>query len=106
MVLTLSEFIQCIPSQLLEDLSPPSWEYPNQSGIGCNVMSPNDSANFLLFLQELRQDPVGSTLIISAAVSMTPFTGSDGKPMSDVSAFADSLDWIGMPFRMFVRFYI
>lgn len=72
------------------------WEYPNQSGIGCNVMSPNDSANFLSFLQELRQDPVGSKLIISAAAGMTPFTGSDGKPMSDVSAFADALDWIAL----------
>jgi chitinase len=61
-------------------------------------MSPSDSANFLLFLQELKLDPVGSKLIISAAVSITPFTGSDGKPMSDVSAFADSLDWIGVPF--------
>ena len=69
-------------------------------------MSPSDSANFLLFLQELKLDPVGSKLIISAAVGITPFTGSDGKPMSDVSAFADSLDWIGMPFRMSVRFYI
>lgn len=72
------------------------WEYPNQSGIGCNVMSPSDSANFLLFLQELRLDPVGSKLIISAAAGITPFTGSDGKPMSDVSAFADSLDWISL----------
>ena len=47
---------------------------------------------------------MGSKLIISAAVGITPFTGSDGKPMSDVSAFADSLDWIGMPFRGFIRF--
>ena len=31
---------------------------------------------------------------ISAAVSQTPFAGSDGQPMQDVSLFAQVLDWI------------
>lgn len=77
-----------------------SWEYPGKQGIGCNVLSPNDSANFLSFLQELKKDPVGSKLIISVAVEIAPFVGSNGKPMADVSAFADSVDWIGEHHRI------
>ena len=42
-----------------------SWEYPTQAGIGCNTMSKNDTANFLSFLQELRQNPLGWKLILS-----------------------------------------
>jgi hypothetical protein len=38
---------------------------------------------------------VTNCLIISAAVSTTPFMGPDGQPMSDVSAFAAILDYIG-----------
>lgn len=74
-----------------------SWEYPNRQGIGCNTISSADSANFLLFLQELRQDPIGKNLYLSAAVGITPFVGSDGTPMSDVSAFASPLNHIGRP---------
>lgn len=73
-----------------------SWEYPNTQGIGCNVISPNDSANFLTFLRELRDDPVGADIIVSAAVGLTPFVGPDGTPLEDVSAYADVLDYIGM----------
>jgi chitinase len=72
-----------------------SWEYPTTKGIGCNVASPNDSANFLTFLQLLRSMVEKDGLIISAAVSITPFLGSDGQPMSDVSEFAVVLDYIG-----------
>ncbi|EDR01922.1 glycoside hydrolase family 18 protein [Laccaria bicolor S238N-H82] len=72
------------------------WEYPNHQGIGCNLISSSDSANFLSFLQELRQDPMGSTLILSSAVGLTPYAGSDGTPMADVSAFAEYLDWIAI----------
>jgi len=75
-----------------------SWEYPNHQGIGCNVISSSDSFNFLSFLQELRQNPVGSTLILSSAVGLIPYAGSDGSPMTDVSAFAEYLDWIGKLF--------
>ena len=74
-----------------------SWEYPNNQGIGCNVVSKDDSANFLSFLQTLRLQDGGENLIISAAVSLTPFKDSDGNPMKDVSAFADVLDHIGLP---------
>ncbi|KAF8899789.1 glycoside hydrolase family 18 protein [Gymnopilus junonius] len=72
------------------------WEYPNKQGIGCNAISANDSANFLSFLQELRKDPIGANLTLTAAVGMTPFAGTDGTPMSDVSGFGDVLDHIAI----------
>ena len=72
-----------------------SWEYPNRQGIGCNLISADDSKNFLSFLQELRKDPVGANITLSAAVGISPFVGPDGQPMEDVSEFADVLDHIG-----------
>jgi chitinase len=52
--------------------------------------------NFLLFLQELRQDIMGSNLTISASVSIKPFADSEGNPSTNVSAFADVLDYISI----------
>ena len=78
-----------------------SWEYPNKQGIGCNIISTNDSANFLTFLQTLRSQVGAQNLIISAAVSITPFAGPDGTPMTDVSGFAEVLDYIGSLFNAF-----
>ena len=72
-----------------------SWEYPNHEGIGCNTISDDDSANFLSFLQELRQDPTGAKLTLTAAVGLTPFAGPGGTPMADVSDFAAVLNHIG-----------
>ncbi|THU81973.1 glycoside hydrolase family 18 protein [Dendrothele bispora CBS 962.96] len=73
------------------------WEYPNLQGLGCNVLNPNDTSNFLLFLDELRSDPVGSKLELSAAVAIRPFIGPDGvTPLEDVSAFAKHLDYIAI----------
>ena len=57
-------------------------------------MNKNDTANFLSFLQELRKDPLGSNLILSAATAVVPFSGPDGNPLSDVSGFAEVLDFI------------
>jgi chitinase len=71
------------------------WEYPDKEGM-CNQFSPQDSANLLSFLAQLRKDPVGSRLTITAAVSITPFTGPSGDPMSDVSQFAKVLDYIAI----------
>jgi chitinase len=71
-----------------------SWEYPTKAGIGCNIMNKNDSANFLSFLQELRRDPLGYKLILSASTAVLPFVGPDGNPLSDVSGFAKVLDYI------------
>ncbi|XP_006463964.1 hypothetical protein AGABI2DRAFT_208965 [Agaricus bisporus var. bisporus H97] len=72
------------------------WEYPNKQGIGCNIISPSDSANFLEFLKELKQHPIGGKLYLSAAASITPFMGPDGTPMSDVSEFAQYLNHLAV----------
>ncbi|KAG1736822.1 glycoside hydrolase family 18 protein [Suillus lakei] len=61
------------------------WEYPGRQGAGCNTISVNDTANFLEFLQEFRQNPVGANLTLSAAVSLAPFTDASGNPSADVS---------------------
>ncbi|KAH8107690.1 chitinase [Cristinia sonorae] len=72
------------------------WEYPGNQGIGCNVISPDDTTNFLSFLQELRKDPVGKKLLLTAATSITPWKGADGNPVSDVSGFANVLDYVAI----------
>ncbi|KAJ7931214.1 glycoside hydrolase family 18 protein [Mycena leptocephala] len=72
------------------------WEYPGKQGLSCNVVNPDDSANFLSFLQELRSTPAGKNLVLTAAVGIEPFVGSDGQPMDDVSQFADVLDRIAL----------
>ncbi|KAG2127499.1 glycoside hydrolase family 18 protein [Suillus clintonianus] len=72
------------------------WEYPNDQGLGCNTISVNDTANFLAFLQELRQNPVGATLTLSAAVTVVPFYDATGNPSTDVSGFSKVLDYIAL----------
>ncbi|KAJ7253702.1 glycoside hydrolase family 18 protein [Mycena haematopus] len=72
------------------------WEYPGKIGLPCNVVNPDDSANFLLFLQELRSQPAGANLVLTAAVGIQPFVGSTGQPMEDVSQFAAVLDRIAI----------
>jgi chitinase len=71
-----------------------SWEYPNKQGLGCNAISEQDTPNFLAFLQELRSTPGGGDITITAATSIVPFASPDGTPSSNVSAFADVLDYI------------
>ncbi|KAF9466829.1 endochitinase [Collybia nuda] len=72
------------------------WEYPANQGIGCNTISSKDTANFLAFLQELRQDTLGKTLILSAATATAPFVNSNGNPSTDVSGFSKVLDFIAI----------
>lgn len=69
------------------------WEYPGQAGNDGNSVSPDDTANFLSFLQLLRQT-LPATAKMSAAVQTVPFAGADGSPLADVSAFAQVLDWV------------
>lgn len=69
------------------------WEYPGRQGAGSNGVSPADSANLLAFLQLLRAT-LPSSARITAAVADTPFTGPDGQPMNNVSAYAQVLDWV------------
>ncbi|KAJ3932168.1 MAG: glycoside hydrolase family 18 protein, partial [Lentinula lateritia] len=70
------------------------WEYPNKQGIGCNIVNANDTDNFLAFLQELRTDPVGANLTLSAATAITAFFDSKGNALTNVSAFADVFDFV------------
>ncbi|KAJ6616461.1 family 18 glycoside hydrolase, partial [Mycena sp. CBHHK59/15] len=73
------------------------WGYPGRtSGLECNKEDHNDSANFLLFLQELRNTPVGQKLVLTVAMGITTFAGTDSLPMQDVSEFAKVLDWIAL----------
>ncbi|KAF8134413.1 glycoside hydrolase family 18 protein [Boletus edulis] len=70
------------------------WEFPNKQGIGCNKIDADDTQNFLYFLQELRKNPVGAKLTLTAAVSIAPFNDASGNPSKDVSDFAKVFDYI------------
>ncbi|KAF8516327.1 glycoside hydrolase [Hysterangium stoloniferum] len=70
------------------------WEYPNRQGVGCNTISSQDTANFLLLLRMLRQNSDTSKLILSAATSISPFADSTGLPSASVADFAEVLDYI------------
>ncbi|THH29871.1 hypothetical protein EUX98_g4306 [Antrodiella citrinella] len=67
------------------------WEYPNESGAG-NPYSSADAANLLSFFTSLRS-ALGSSKIISAAVTCLPWTGSNGNPLTNVSAYAAQLTY-------------
>ncbi|KAG0279563.1 hypothetical protein BGZ97_009553, partial [Linnemannia gamsii] len=68
------------------------WEYPGRGGAICNTVSPNDSANYLVLLRELRAQMdlefPNDRKLLTAAVRVQPFDGADGKPMANVAAFA------------------
>ena len=72
-----------------------SWEYPAHQGIGCNVVNPQDSDNFLAFIEELRKDEIGCNLILTAAV-VSPFYGPNSQPSKNVKGFARVLDWVAI----------
>ncbi|KAG1848151.1 glycoside hydrolase family 18 protein [Suillus tomentosus] len=72
------------------------WESPNNQGIGCNTISVNDTANFLAFLQELRQNPKAKKLTLSSAVGLGPFFDAAGHPLTDVTGFAKVLDYVAV----------
>ncbi|TFY53139.1 hypothetical protein EVJ58_g9617 [Rhodofomes roseus] len=67
------------------------WEYPNETGAG-NLHSSDDAANLLTFFTSLRS-ALGSSKIISAAVTDLPWIGSDGNPLTDVSAYAQQMTY-------------
>lgn len=69
------------------------WEYPGVIGSESNIVSSDDSANYLIFLQLLRKT-LPPTAILSAATQVWPFAGPTGAPLSDVSGFAKLLDWV------------
>ncbi|KAH7090884.1 glycoside hydrolase [Auriculariales sp. MPI-PUGE-AT-0066] len=70
------------------------WEYPNSSGAG-NPHSSSDAANFLTMLQGLRAN-LGSSKIISAAVAHSPWLGSNGKSLTNVSAYAKQMSHVNI----------
>ncbi|KAG6890137.1 hypothetical protein C0995_011430 [Termitomyces sp. Mi166 len=70
------------------------WEYPNSPGAG-HPYSPADSANLLSFIKALRM-LLGSSKIISAAVAHLPWLGSNGKPLTDVSAYAVQMNYVNI----------
>ncbi|EIN11117.1 glycoside hydrolase family 18 protein [Punctularia strigosozonata HHB-11173 SS5] len=70
------------------------WEYPNSSGAG-NPFSSSDSANLLSFFKSLRT-ALGSSKIISAAVTQQPWLGSNGSPLTDVSAYAAQMTYVNI----------
>ncbi|EIM82845.1 glycoside hydrolase family 18 protein [Stereum hirsutum FP-91666 SS1] len=72
------------------------WEYPNGAGLSCNTISPNDTSNFLSLLQELRDDPIGGSLVLSAAASIRPWNDATGQPSANLSDFALVLDHIAI----------
>lgn len=69
------------------------WEYPGQAGASGNIITNNDSANLLLFLQVLRQK-LGSSSIISLATPLNVWYGNNGQPMKDVSQYAQYIDHV------------
>lgn len=73
---------------------PHSFEYPAKQGLGCNAISVNDTANFLTFLQELRATPAGASYYLTAATSLFPWNDATGAQSTDLSGFADVLDYL------------
>lgn len=85
--------IQCTYEAYNVDGIEIDWEYPGHEGADGNQVDPNDSANFLSFLQLLRKTlPAGA--VITAATQTSPFVDNTGQPMTNVSEFAEVLDWI------------
>ncbi|KIJ37307.1 glycoside hydrolase family 18 protein [Sphaerobolus stellatus SS14] len=72
------------------------WEYPagNGSGLATNAWSLNDTGDFLTFFQELRANPATSNLILTAATPIHPWNNATIQPLTNVTEFAEVLDWI------------
>ncbi|KAJ7741500.1 glycoside hydrolase [Mycena olivaceomarginata] len=70
------------------------WEYPNDPGAG-NAFGPADAANLLLILTSLRS-ALGTSKIISAAVTDLPWIGSNGSPLTDMSAYAAQMTYANL----------
>ncbi|KAF5022188.1 hypothetical protein F66182_5775 [Fusarium sp. NRRL 66182] len=72
-----------------------NWEYPNRQGLGCNVINPRDTTNFLKFLQEFRKHPVGKDLYVTSAGSLFPWNNENGAASTEgLDGFAKVLDYL------------
>ena len=80
-----------IPTEICLSLS---WEFPNDLGVGCNVVNGNDTVNFLAFLHQLRNTTAGSKMVISAAAGITPWVDTDGRPSQNLSDFKNVLNFL------------
>lgn len=69
------------------------WEYPGTDGNPGNIVSQNDTLNFLQFLQLLRKTLPQEALLTATATDST-WSDALGNPTVDVSAFAGVLDWV------------
>ncbi|KZO98006.1 glycoside hydrolase family 18 protein [Calocera viscosa TUFC12733] len=70
------------------------WEYPGIAAASPdNGASPQDTANLLEFFKLLR-NTLPKDAVLSAAVQDWPWQGADGNPLSDMSAFAQQIDWV------------
>ena len=63
-----------------------------------NPYSSSDAANLLSFFTALRQ-ALGTSKIISAAVSDLPWIGSNGSPLTDVSAYAQQMTYANIMYE-------
>ncbi|KAF9206198.1 hypothetical protein BGZ49_002847 [Haplosporangium sp. Z 27] len=76
------------------------WEYPGRAGAICNIYTPQDAANYLVLLKELRAQMdlefPNQRKLLTAAVRVQPFDGANGQPMADVSAYAQYFDWVSI----------
>jgi chitinase len=69
------------------------WEYPGRQGAEGNNVDSKDTPNFLSFLTILRAI-LPSTARISAAVQTSTFFDTEAHPMTDLTDFAQVLDWV------------
>ncbi|KAH7102155.1 glycoside hydrolase [Auriculariales sp. MPI-PUGE-AT-0066] len=67
--------------------------FPSVQGMGCNKIRPEDSDNFLEFLDVLRHT-VGPDVRLTSAVSVWGIMGADGKIYNRTSEFANYLDYV------------
>ncbi|KAI1300721.1 hypothetical protein EDD11_006011 [Mortierella claussenii] len=76
------------------------WEYPGRAGAICNTYGPQDSANYLQLLKELRAqldlEFPSKRKLLTAAVRVQPFDDANGKPLKDVSAYVPYFDWVSI----------
>ncbi|KAJ7099549.1 glycoside hydrolase family 18 protein [Mycena belliarum] len=70
------------------------WEYPGEAGAG-NPFGSADAANLLSLMTALRT-ALGTSKIISAAVTDLPWIGSNGKPITDMSAYAAQMTYANL----------
>ncbi|ORX55233.1 glycoside hydrolase [Piromyces finnis] len=70
------------------------WEYPGRYSNNNNPDYANDTPNYLILLKKLRS-ALGDSILITAAVSITPFE-KNGRVLNDLSEFAEYFDFVNI----------